>query len=180
MFFMKTKTKSLPCVIQSIAAAMLVLTAQISLAGSATWLLSPQDSAWENTANWTAGGPPNGPSDIATFAQSLQTNVNISTSEVNSIVFTSGAASFHLSIPARPFEPPAGQLIVSGTGVANNSSVLQEFEAFPDGQIIFNNTAAAANTQMLIVNVGNLPGGGLLTAARQSSTTHRGRPALRS
>ena len=59
---------------------MLLLTAQISLAGSATWLSSPQDSAWENPNNWTAGGPPNGPSDVATFAQSSQRDVNISTS----------------------------------------------------------------------------------------------------
>jgi len=155
MFFMKTKTKSLPCVIQSIAAAMLVLTAQISLAGSATWLLSPQDSAWENTANWTAGGPPNGPSDIATFAQSLQTNVNISTSEeVNSIVFTLGSASFDISILAWE------QLIISGTGVNNNNSALQTFEA-NGGEIIFNNTATAASAHMSIVNHGVDPIGGL-------------------
>src|SRR5437762_14313729 len=44
---------------------------------SATWLLSPQNSAWENANSWTPGEPPNGPSDIATFAQSSQTNVNI-------------------------------------------------------------------------------------------------------
>ena len=53
---------------RSAAAAVLLLTAQVSLAGSATWLLSPQDSAWENPNNWTPGGPPNGPSDVATFA----------------------------------------------------------------------------------------------------------------
>ena len=78
---MKTKSKITAYIIHSIAAAVLLLTAQISLAGSATWLLSPQDSAWENANNWTPGGPPNGPSDIATFAQSSQTVVNISTSE---------------------------------------------------------------------------------------------------
>ena len=27
-----------------------------------------QDSAWENPNNWTAGGPPNGPSDVETSA----------------------------------------------------------------------------------------------------------------
>src|ERR1700676_782995 len=97
---MKTKIKITNYIIDGIAAAMLVLTAQISLAGSATWLSSPQDSAWENANNWTLGGPPNGPSDIATFAQSSQTGVNISTQEeVSSIVFTSNSASFTLSIP---------------------------------------------------------------------------------
>ena len=96
---MKAKSKITAYIVHSIAAAVLLLTAQISLAGSATWLLSPQDSAWENANNWTVGGPPNGPSDTATFAQSSQTNVSISTSEeVNNIVFTSGSASFNLSI----------------------------------------------------------------------------------
>ena len=77
---MKTKTKTTAYIAHSIVAAMLLLTAQISLAGSATWLSSPQDSAWENPNNWTPGGPPNGPSDIATFAQSSQRDVNVSTS----------------------------------------------------------------------------------------------------
>ena len=96
---MKTTSKTTAYIVHSIAAAVLVLTAQIGLAGSATWLSSPQDSAWENANNWTPGGPPNGPSDIATFGQSSQTGVNISTSEeVNSIVFTSSAACFTLSV----------------------------------------------------------------------------------
>ena len=104
---MKTKNKITAYNIHSIAAAVLLLTAQISLAGSATWLSSPQDSAWENPNNWTPGGPPNGPSDIATFAQSSQTSVGISTSEeVNSIVFTSGSASFTY-ISARLLSPAA-------------------------------------------------------------------------
>ena len=77
---MKTPSKPTSYSVHSIAAVVLLLTAQISLAGSATWLSSPQDAAWENPNNWTPGGPPNGPSDVATFAQSSQTTVNISTS----------------------------------------------------------------------------------------------------
>jgi hypothetical protein len=93
------KKKTTAYIVHGIAAGVLLLTPQISLAGSATWLSSPQDSAWENANNWTPGGPPNGPSDIATFAHSSQTNVGISTSvEVNSIVFSSGSSSFDLSI----------------------------------------------------------------------------------
>jgi hypothetical protein len=95
---MKTKSKTTGYIVHGIAAAVLALTAQISLAGSATWLLSPQDSAWENVNNWTPGGPPNGPSDITTFAQSSHTGVNISRpEEVNSIVFTSGSVSYDFS-----------------------------------------------------------------------------------
>ncbi len=145
---MKTKTKTIAYIVHSIAAAVLLLTAQISLAGSATWLASPQDSAWENANNWTLGGPPNGPSDIATFAQSSQASVNISLpEEVNSIVFTSGSASFDFSILGF-----GAQLIISGTGVNNNNSVLQTFEARNDGQIIFNNASTAASAHISILN----------------------------
>src|SRR5215831_5085685 len=114
---MKTNSKIPAYIVHSIAAAVLLLTAQISLAGSATWLLSPQDSAWENANNWTLGGPPNGSSDIATFARSSQTDVNVSTSkEVNSIVFTSDSVSFTLHIS--PYQGTfQGELIISGTGV---------------------------------------------------------------
>src|SRR3984893_6000751 len=156
---MKTKTKTTAYIIRSIAAAVLLLIVQISLAGSAMWLSSPPDSAWENPNNWTAGGPPNGPSDIATFAQSSQTNVNISTSEeVNSIVFTSGSAAYDFSIGACNGVSCQGQLIISGTGVNNNnSSVGQNFKAANLGQLIFNNASTAASAHMSIVNGGRLP-----------------------
>lgn len=148
------KTKTTANIVHSIAVTVLVLTAQISLASSATWLLSPQDSAWENANNWTPGGPPNGPPDIATFAQSSQRHVNVSTSEeVNSIVFTSDSVSFTLHIS--PYHGPyGGELIISGTGIINNSSVLQTFFARNEGQIIFNNASTAASAHMSIVNGG--------------------------
>src|SRR3954447_16393743 len=127
-------------IVHSIAAATLLLTSQVSLAGSATWLSSPQDPAWENANNWTPGGPPNGLSDIATFAQSSRTDVNVSTSEeVNSIVFASNANSFTLHIS--PDGVLGGELIFSGAGIENQSSVLQTFAAGEAGQIIFNNTS---------------------------------------
>ena len=146
---METTAKISEYIIRGAAAAVLLLTAQISLAGSATWLSSPQDSAWENANNWTPGGPPNGPSDIATFAQSSQRDVNISTSkEVDRIVFTSNSNSFIFNIsPSGAF---GGELIISGTGVTNNSGVLQTFVASEAGQIIFNNTSTAASARMNI------------------------------
>jgi hypothetical protein len=134
-------------------AAALLLTAQASHAASATWLSAPQDSAWENANNWTPGGPPNGPSDTATLAQSSQRDVNVSTSEeVNSIVFASNSASFTLHVS--PFGASGGELIISGTGVTNNSSVLQTFVARNEGQIIFTNASIAASAHMSIVNGG--------------------------
>ncbi len=147
---MKTKSKTTSYIVHTIATAVLLLTAQISLASSATWLSSPQDSAWENANNWTTGGPPNGPSDIATFAQSSQRNVNISTSkEVNSIVFASNSDSFTLNIsPSGP--GVGGELIFSGTGIQEHNSVLQSFVAAGDGgQIIFNNTSTAGDATII-------------------------------
>ena len=146
----KTTARISGYTIRSGAAALLLLllSAQISLAGSATWLSSPQDSAWENPNNWTVGGPPNGPSDIATFGPSSQRDVIISSSvEVNSIVFTSGAASFTLGVS--PSVAGAGELIISGTGIIDNSSVLQTLAADNTGQIIFKNTSTAGDARIL-------------------------------
>jgi hypothetical protein len=154
---MKTKSKT-SYIIHSVAAAALLLTSQVSLAGSATWLSSPQDSAWENANNWTPGGPPNGPSDIATFAQSSQRDVNISTAEeLNSNAFNSDSASYVFSILACNGVSCEGQLIISGTGVNNSSSVGQNFQAANSGQIIFNNGSTAASAHMSIVNGGRFP-----------------------
>src|SRR4029078_1956695 len=114
---MERKTKTTAYIVHSIAAAVLLLTAQISLAGSATWLSAPQDSAWENPNNWTPGGPPNGPSDVATFAASYRSTVNISTPvEVAGIVFTL-YQNFNIYV--------ASELTFSGTGVTNNSGTYQ-------------------------------------------------------
>jgi hypothetical protein len=145
---MKATSRTTSYIVHSIVAVVLLLTAQISLAGSATWLSSPQDSAWENPNNWTAGGPPNGSSDVATFAQSSQRSVNISTSvEVNSIAFKANSDSFNLSVvPSVPCG--AAELIISGTGVIDNSSVLQTLGAGDLGQIIFKNTATAGHTRI--------------------------------
>jgi hypothetical protein len=145
---MKIPSKTTSYIVYSMAAVVLLLDAQLSLAGSATWLFSPQDSAWENPNNWTPGGPPNGPSDVATFSHSSQRDVNISSSvQVNSIVFTSGADSFGLGVS--PSVAGAGELIISGTGIIDNSSVLQTLAADNTGQIIFKNTSTAGDARIL-------------------------------
>ena len=55
---MKTKSKITAYIVQSIAVTVLLVTGQISQAGSATWLLAPQDSAWETlTIGHQAGRP---------------------------------------------------------------------------------------------------------------------------
>ena len=155
---MKTKTKTTGCIVSASWRGCCCSVAQVSQAGSATWLSSPQDSAWENANNWTPGGPPNGPSDIATFDRSSQRQVNISTSvEVNSVVFTSNSNSFNFSILG-------GELILSGTGIINNNAVLQTF----GGRIIFNNTSTAGHPS--IGSGGGIMGLGSQITFNDSST----------
>jgi len=145
---MKTKSKTTFYVVHTLAAALLLLSAQLSVAGSATWLFFPQDSAWENPNNWTPGGPPNGPSDVATFAASYRSSVDISTPvEVDGIVFT---ANQDFDIYVR-----GSELTFSGTGVTNNSGTYQSFWA-EAGQIIFNNTSTAGDAVILALGS---PGG---------------------
>jgi hypothetical protein len=156
----KTTGKISGYIISSGAAALMLLGAQVSLGGSATWLASPQDSAWENPNNWTPGGPPNGPSDTATFIQSSQREVNISTPvEVNSIIFTSNADSFTLGV-APNVPGGGGELIISGSGIIDNSGVLQTLTAYNTGQIIFNNRATAGHATIFNFGGSNTTGGG--------------------
>ena len=145
---MKTKSKTISYVLHSVVVSLLLLSAQITLAGSATWLSSPQDSAWENPNNWTAGGPPNGPSDVATFDASYFSVVNISTPvEVDSIVFT--------AYEPFSFYVVGSELTFSGTGVTNNSGTYQSFWAGNAGGIIFNNASSAGDALIL---AGGRPG----------------------
>src|SRR5262245_13199318 len=121
---------------------LLLSTASSSFAGSATWLASPHNGDWNNAANWTAGGPPNGSADTATFASSSIRGVSFSAAtQVNGIVFNAGA---------RPFTITAGlpifgwTLTVSGVGIANNSGITQNFVTGAFG-ILFNNSATAGS-----------------------------------
>jgi hypothetical protein len=155
----KTTAKISGYIIRSGTAGLLLLSVQASPAGSARWLLSPQDSAWENLSNWTAGGPPNGPSDTATFGPSSQRDVNISTSVgLNSILFAFDSDSFTLNISPPPClgcpGGPGGELIFSGAGIRQDSSVLQTFVVGDAGQIIFNNTSTAGDAT--IINSGGI------------------------
>src|SRR6478752_4250662 len=96
-------------------AAMLMLSAQASMAGSATWLA--YGGLWSNADQWTLGGPPNGPSDVATFGYARNTgNCFISAPvEVDSIVFAMPTfIQYGITLM------PGGQLNISGAGIINN------------------------------------------------------------
>jgi len=129
----------------AILTPLLLSTANSSFAGSATWLASPVSGDWNNAANWTPGGPPDGPADTATFQSSNITSVSTSApTEVNGIVFDAGASPF--TITARPF---LKELDITGVGITNNSGIPQNFVANGDGNslasILFKNSATAGS-----------------------------------
>src|ERR1051325_10200533 len=104
---------------------LLFLATPASYAGSATWKSNPTSSDWNTASNWTPETVPNGPSDVATFSVSNVTTVTFSaqfTTEVNSIVFGSGASAFTIT----PVDS-LSHLTISGAGVINNSGIVQNF-----------------------------------------------------
>jgi autotransporter-associated beta strand protein len=130
---------------------LLLSTASSSFAGSATWLASPTTGDWTNPANWTAGGPPNGPLDTATFATSNITGVFPFNTEVNGIVFNAGASAFTITV--NPGFEQNNTLTISGVGITNNSAIAQNFVTTSNyfgnitslGIITFINSATAGN-----------------------------------
>src|SRR5216683_1465936 len=133
-----------------LAAAVLpiVLLAQnTAFAGSAKWKQSPATGNWNTAGNWTAGGPPNGPADTATFQSSNTTGVSLSlNTEVNGIVFNAGASAFTITAA------PAFPLSIRGVGITNNSGIMQNFVAATfdatSGTIAFTNSATAGSLTM--------------------------------
>jgi hypothetical protein len=129
---------------------LLCVVFQSSYAGSATWGSAPSSSDWNTATNWTPASVPNGPSDTATFGASsivgLSTSAN---TEVNGIVFNSGASAFAISAdPAFPFS-------ISGAGITNNSGVVQNFVG---GTFMFTNSASAADLTTFTASGGTSSG----------------------
>ena len=127
---------------------ILILTSQLSRAGSATWNLNPATGDWNTAANWTPTTVPNGPSDVATFAASNAPGVTLSaaSTEVAEIVFNPGDSAFNITVPA--LTQGSAVLTVSGVGLVNNSSATQNFTLGSAtsggvGTLDFENTATA-------------------------------------
>jgi autotransporter-associated beta strand protein len=117
-----------------------------SYADSATWSLNPTSGDWNTAADWTPETIPNGSDQIATFADSNQTLVNVSKpTEIGAIVFTPDAISYTIKIA------PRKTLTISGTGISNSSQVEQIFTETPGpfglagGSLQFMGSASADN-----------------------------------
>ena len=130
-----------------------------SQAASATWNLNPTSGDWNTAANWSPATVPNGPADTATFNLSNGTAVSVmQDTEVNGIVFNPGASSFTItSIDAET--NGASVFTISGTGVTNNSGVVQNFATAISGDqgigfIEFTNNASGGSRTLYNISRG--------------------------
>jgi autotransporter-associated beta strand protein len=125
-----------------ILAIALALTAFDTFAGSAAWKRNPVDGDWNNAANWVGDGPPNGPSDIATFNYSRLTDLFLSDSTtLDSLVFGHQAGTdWTVTVPS------GIQLSFVGAGIDNGIFSYENFVSDatggPGGGIIFSNSAS--------------------------------------
>lgn len=158
-----------PAILSCAVVLTLALAALNALyADSATWNLNPISGEWNTAANWTPAVVPNGPSDVATFSVSNQTSVSTSAdTEVNNIIFEPGASPFTITNPFAEFN-------VSGMGIVNNSSVLQNFvnpsdEAGNAGLLRFTGSATAGDL-ITYTNEGAVHINGAMIQFEDSST----------
>jgi autotransporter-associated beta strand protein len=134
-------------ILAAIRCSLMFLLPTVMYAISPQWDLDPISDDWNTAANWTANVVPNGPADIATFGLSHTTNISISAhTEVNGINFTSAATN-----PYTFTCGPGLSLSLSGTGITNDSGIMQNFvvaaggPGLAGGAIFFFNTATAGS-----------------------------------
>ena len=124
-----------------IAVSLLCLNAQSRcVAGSATWGINARNGNWNTAANWTPNRVPNGPGDVAAFWTSNVTTLSITTTtiEVDRIIFISGAAPFKIAIDS---SNGIANLEITGSGIVNDSGVVQSFHGGRQTGIFFYGTA---------------------------------------
>jgi autotransporter-associated beta strand protein len=98
-------------------ASLLLLSLQVSQAGSATWRATPQSSSWNDLSNWMPRTIPNGSGDVATFQPSSVTSISLAASiTLDSAVFPDGLEAFTFNLS------PGLAMNFDGAGVVNNTS----------------------------------------------------------
>jgi len=127
-------------------------------ADSATWSLNPISKDWNTAANWMPPTVPNGSADTATFGVSNVLDPRLrfrhEAVEVNGIVFTPDASAFTIVLNH-------ASLLITGSGVSNNSGVVQNFFAGA-GAVNFYGTASAGSLTVYTNGGGtqsDVPGG---------------------
>ena len=112
-----------------ISYGLIFFLAGFARAGNATWDMNPSSGDWDTAVNWTLDTVPNGPSDTATFGASNTTNVSISSdTQVSGITFSPAATSNYIIATN-----PGVTLTISGTGITNNSGIVNGISNGPFG-----------------------------------------------
>ena len=94
-------------------AIVLGLCATEAYGQDATWLLSPGSTDWDIAANWAPAAVPTG---TAIFGASNTTTITFSSgADIGTIQLNAGA-------PAYTFDISNSALVITGTGIVNNSS----------------------------------------------------------
>jgi fibronectin-binding autotransporter adhesin len=134
-------------------AFILVVSGQTSQAASAQWSPFPVSGIWTNSANWVPMTVPNGLADTATFGISTLTTISESGIViVDGIIFNAGASSYNIR------SLTTSRLVLGGTGIVNNSGIVQTFTALPgsgDGGIFAFANSASAGSSTLFINGGS-------------------------
>jgi autotransporter-associated beta strand protein len=145
-------------------AAMMTSTCTLQ-AGSATWNLNPVNNRWTKAANWTPETVPYGSDNTASFAASVVTDVMLgdtpdgyASNVVDGISFAEDADAYTIILSTRTQSYHSTQLAFVGSGIINNSGVVQNFIAKTSstkdsGQIFFSGIASAGEN-VVITNEG--------------------------
>ncbi|PYK38330.1 MAG: hypothetical protein DME49_08480 [Verrucomicrobia bacterium] len=134
------------------------ITIGTSCAGSGTWILNPINDDWNTAANWSSDTVP-GPLDEATFGVSNQTDISVSApASVGGITFNAGADAYQITAP------PSQSLGIEGTGIDNESGIVQNFVAAVDdagnaGVLGFDTHATAGGLTVFTTEARTVVGG---------------------
>src|SRR3954463_7593694 len=126
----------------AIAITLGFVVASNAFAGSAAWKRTPTDGDWNNPANWLGDGPPNGPSEIATFNFSRLTDLFLSApTTLDSLVFGHQAGTdWTVTVPS------GFQMSFVGAGIDNGIFSYEYFisdaNGGPGGGFGFSNSAS--------------------------------------
>jgi hypothetical protein len=160
--------RNMPSDVKRFAAAIVLMTGICALeAGSATWRSNPTSNIWDRAANWRPATVPYGEDDVATFGISNTPDILLADS-VNGIdanhivaemVFAPGASSYTFTLSPAPVTYFPTILELHGTGITNNSGVVQTFAASNSSGVhdlprIYFLESASAGENVVIINDG--------------------------
>lgn len=131
------------------ATGLVVLSSDVTYAGSATWSATPVSGAWNTVSNWIPLRIPNGQSDTATFQFSTETTISLSANtQLASMIFLPEASNFTFAVNSNI------TFAIGGAGITNESGVLQNFVLSNFASAEFVNSATAGSDTGFIIDGG--------------------------